>query len=258
MSGVRSGGALALGLVCVAAGCNSTHVGNPPADPGDPTVAAALSFQAVEGAEPSAGGVEVEAAWLVVRDLHLLPTGRCEGGEGGGSVRLEGPFVVELVSGQVWGEDGGAVLEGAPGAYCGLNFKVRSSEGMVLPEGAPPELAGQSLYVVATWGDGTRVEVLSSAPETLLLRSREGGLALPSDGALTAWIVGFDASSWWEGLEVEGGEGETVRISQTEDAAGLRSFRQAFKKSSRVYLDGDMSGGLSAAEEAAPLTEAGE
>jgi hypothetical protein len=152
-----------LGLVSLLslAGCESTGVGNP----GPQTIELALAVD--DSPEPEAADPDqtlpvgsLERALLVLGSLRWVP---CDSNQP--AVVDEGPFVVDLVAGNV--APAFAPVEVPAGGFCGLDAPLQPLE-------EPASLAGRSLIVVGQRTDGIRFLIFASPEATLHLETRDG------------------------------------------------------------------------------------
>jgi hypothetical protein len=151
---------LTSGLALQLVACESTGVGNPYRE-------TSLELVATDSAEPDAedpdAGLDegaLEHAILVVAGLEFEP---CDPGLE--KVRLEGPYIVDLVAGQV--EPRLPLIPTPIGGFCALAAPLAPAE-------RPASLAGRSIFLSGHRSDGVPFLVYAAANITVRVQARDG------------------------------------------------------------------------------------
>ena len=174
------------------------------------------------GVAAGPGQIQVDEAYLSLRDVRLREARRCD--RPGGLLVAAGPIVAELVSGRAAGIDSPSAVR--PDRYCRLEFMPRRSEGR--SGAAPADLAGHTVLVQGRRDDGVRFVIRSRKREVVQL------LALNPDGfsiapGLQRLVLSVDLGRWLEGIDLASlvpgrGKNGIIRIDEGSHRELLRVF----------------------------------
>lgn len=178
-------------------------------------------------------GIAVDGAWLVLDRVRFRPAATCETEV---DIERTAQLVVDIESGVIPTEL--RDLAGSADAYCRIELRWHTLDGAV-PAGAPPELAGASMVVTGTRGDGKRFVIRSRRGDELRLRARGAGLGVEG---ITALFAGFDLTAWLAGVELDaatvGGDG-VVHLDDDANRALRDVFDANVAAAAKVFADLD-------------------
>lgn len=197
---IRFAGALAVSSVSFCLGCESTGVGNPVRE---------TTFELVTTDEPEPDGTDddtglpegaLEQALVALSYLEFTP---CDPSEG--TVRADGPFVLDLMSGRL--EPELAPVDTPEAGFCSLAAPL-------YPVARPASLAGRSIFLSGTRSDGVRFLMYAAAEAELRLNARENSAWGAKDDEHFLWA--FRPRRWLERRELEQSE-----INAESDGRGI-------------------------------------
>lgn len=244
MRRVRRNSLLCLSTTLFLGGCVGTDVGNPP---DDRRTVATLSLrtydaEAEAAVEPGAlrfsDGSDVEQAWLVVESATLVGCDRMS------EQTVNGPFVVELVSGAIHPQP--IVFEVPEQRFC--HVRVQPGVAKTLPEPAPPQLVGKTLFVAGHSADDVRYTMTSEVPRTLSWH----GEGLMLDGPDNRFVTTFVPTRWLEDIDPHPQASHEVPVDLSRDPAAASRFLANLLQSSRVVKDIDRDNRISRDEYSHP------
>lgn len=238
-----------------AAACTGTDVGNPvvdvelalyePSFPAEPAAAARTTVRPGEAAT-----VTIEEAWVAIDRVRLRAAAACEGQA---ELEIADAFALDLLApGPI---PRLAMLEVTATDYCRFELRWASAEADELPAGAPAELAGASIYLAGTRGDGAPFVLRSDRGDELRLDAIGGGF--PIDHATGALFVAFSGQALLAGVNLEAAalEGGVARIEDGSNDDQLAAFEANLEAAVRLFDDDDNDGELDPDERADPLAE---
>jgi hypothetical protein len=174
------------------------------------------------GVAAGPGRVEIDEAYLSLRDMRLREAGRCE--EPGGSLVAAGPIVAELVSGRAAGIDEPFPVRAA--RYCRLEYTPQRAEGA--SGAASADLRGHTVLIRGRRDDGVRLVIRSRKRDLvrLLARNPEGFSIVPGPQRL---VLSVDLGRWLEGIDIASlvpgrGKDGIIRIDDRSHRELLRVF----------------------------------
>ncbi|MEZ4362521.1 MAG: hypothetical protein R3B48_20185 [Kofleriaceae bacterium] len=217
-----------------------TEVGNPVISIGLSAYDLASSTVAPGGQALAGGNVEVDAAWIALKDLRLRPAQLCEDIA---EVEVSGPLAVNLL-GPIPDALRGFPVE--PGGYCRVEF--RWHKAAALP-GAPTELDAVAVYVSGTRRDGVRFVIRSERNDALELRARGGAFTI--EPTLAGLFVGFDMQLWLAGVDLDGavvGNDGVIHVEKGQNDAQLSVFEANVASASKLFKDLNGDGQLGSDE----------
>jgi len=226
-------------VALVATACTGTDVGNPVVD-----VDVAIydeSFPPADGATRRGGGdlITLTAGWVAVERVRLRDAADCDGDA---EVELVGPFVVDMFAPGAIPELSG--IEVPELGYCRFELRWDAFDDG-LPTGAPPELAGASIVIEGTRGDGTAFVLRSERGDELRLDAVGGSFDVTD--ATNALFVAFEGPTLFAGLDLDmaivGGDGVIAIDDSTNDEL-LAVFDNNLANASKLFDDDDDDGEL--------------
>jgi hypothetical protein len=215
-----------------------TSVGNPPN--------ATLELIAYDGSagakRTAAAGVTLEKAFIVVDRVRLRDAATCEGDE---RVQIEGPLIADLLGGGVLPAPAPLPLAGR--RFCRYEMRWKQlNPSDPLPAGADPALAGLSMLVEGRTAAGKRFRIDGEFLEEFRLDGRGGGFELPA--ATESLFVTFDYAAWIDAAAIDAVAEDPVVISRALNKELYMAFREAVRRSARLFRDADGDGALGAGE----------
>lgn len=229
-------------LIPFALACSSTGVGNPGA--------ASLSLAIVsDDAEPSTAGeaqaIEplperaLDAAVIVLGSLRWLPCG-----EAGDVPTQEGPFIVDLLRGEIDPPLPAIPVPG--GGFCGFDAPLQAATDSA-------ELAGRSLFFSGTRADGVPFVLFADVRATLRVRATVGeAWGLEGDDALL-WAM--RPRRWAAPMELAGAEPQvwlgarrTLVIDLNRHPVLFAAIRARLATQSAIFRDQNADGSLDQSE----------
>ena len=195
-----------------------------------------------------ASGIEIEAVYMAIDRVRLVPGEDCDGDD---EIDLDGPFVAELTEGGIIGDVPSFATDEA--AFCSVRVGYHRVEADKAPAGTPAEMIDLSLHVRGTLTDGTGFTVSSQRNDRFELDAREGTFALPAGGNLL--FLAYEIGSWIDALGLSTlGPGPIV-IDEDENSDALKAFEDAVEASALLFRDDDDDGQLGPDERVAPLAQ---
>jgi hypothetical protein len=217
-------------VALVAAGCNSTGVGNP----APVTLSLTSADATTDPPTPPPEAGELLAAVVVVEQLRVLP---CDP-QATPSV-LPGPFAIDLVAGRVSPDQPEPVLIEA-GSYCGI-------EAPLSRRFAAAGLAERSVLLHGRRIDGTEVLLFSALEATLRLRARPDRMEVGERGA--SWLWGLRPTMWVAPSALGGAPLRTLAdgrrfivIDADRLPRVLEAIRQRISETSALFQDTNDNG----------------
>ncbi len=180
-----------------------------------------------------AAGITVDQAWLVVDRVRFRPTADCEGDA---DIERTDQLAIDIRTGVI--PPALRELAGTSSSYCRIELRWKGLDGAV-PAGAPAELAGASVVVVGTRGDGKRFVIRSTRSDELKLRARGAGIGV---GGITALFAGFDLTAWLSGIDLATatvGADDVVRLDDTNNLALRDLFDDNVAAAAKLFADRD-------------------
>lgn len=230
--------------VLALAGCVGTETGNPSFD-------GTLSYNAhssdaarVALLSGDSGAIVVDNAWLVLGDVGFVegiacntetpPSGHVDGlgiGDHAPSTAASTPLSLEA------------------GSYCGVRLPLVHPPD-VLPANLPSEIAGHSVLITGTLGDGRAFSLRSASEDELFLVATADAFAL--DAELPDVLIGFDVAAWlgelsWNSAVEEADR--SVLVDETHNANLLQEFEDHLASGTSLFRDPDGLGQVRADSE---------
>lgn len=238
------------GMLLCAAGCGDqtgTSVGNPPRATLD-----LVAYDGSGGQKRLEAGVTLDKALLVVDRVRVRDAANCEGDD---RAEIEGPLVADLLGGGVLPEPAALPLQSR--RFCRFEMRWKQlNPSDPMPAGTDPALAGLSMLVEGRTAMGKRFVVRGEFGEEFRLDARGGGFELPA--AVESLYVAFDYQSWIDAAAIDALTGDPVVISVGENREAYMAFREAVRRSARLFRDVDGDGALGAGERRDEQALAGE
>lgn len=183
--------------------CSGTAVGNPPS--AEVKLAVVGTSSSLEQGEPVkaldvGGGIQIEEAWVALRDIGLRSAKSCDAELQDSDVL--GPVAVDLVAGITYPEI--PAWEQPPDErYCAVKVKLRPLEEAI--GSAPEELLDHTVYIRGTRGDGTPFIVQGDLAVNLKTGAKSGPEFMLGQG-LIGLILAFDLSAWLDQEQMNAAE----------------------------------------------------
>lgn len=245
---MKSAALLILGA-WMSAGCTGSHIGNPSAR-------LSLSLTGYDGTANGAltlsSGTVVDEAWIVLDRIRLRSSDECSRRDD--STDVPAPIAAELVGGRM--APGRPELEARATSYCRVELRFHELEAGELVE-VPAELGDRSILVRGARADGVAFEIAADFRDSFRLDAEAEPFAVPEGEA--GLLVGFAMDEWLDGAALEAAEIGTrdgapfIAITSGDNDPLYRGFRDAVRRSARLFRDEDRDGTLDGGERAEVL-----
>jgi hypothetical protein len=223
--------------------CTGTETGNP-------SFQGSLGYDAYTSvpnvvALPSAlsagesGVTYVETTWLVLGDVGFVSERDCMADAA--SARAPGLGAGDHAGGQA----APTAFELPTGSYCGATLPMLPSA--TPPPQGPASLAGHSMLIRGTLGDGRSFELRSALNAQVFMRASGTGFEL--DAQRAGVLIGFDVATWLDTLDLDHADADEtglVLVDATHNAERLGSFERQVPAGITLFSDTDRDGLLDA------------
>jgi hypothetical protein len=223
--------------------CTGTETGNP-------SFQGSLGYDAYTSvpnvvALPSAlrtgesGVTYVATTWLELGDVGFVSERDCMADAASGSAPGLG------AGDHAGGQAAPTVFELPAGSYCGATLPMLPSA--TPPPNAPASLAGRSMLIKGTLGDGRPFELRSALSARVFMRASGAGFEL--DAQRAGVLIGFDVATWLDSLDLEHAEADetgVVLVDATHNSERLGSFERQVPAGITLFSDKDRDGLLDA------------
>ncbi len=188
-----------------------------------------------------AHGVGVDAIFVSVGPLGLVPTARCQGG---GPPQLPGPIVADLRSGGTLG--GTTKFASADTSFCKMTLGFHPLSAAETPVAAAP-LTGASIYVTGNV-DNVPFTLRSSMAATLALVPGGGPLKLEGPNAHVVFVA-FQLDAWFDNLDLgKLKNNPPIVVDAQHNPDQLAAFDQGVRESAHLFDDANGNGELESNE----------
>lgn len=187
------------------------------------------------GGPSVAGQIQIERAYLSVRDLRFRPANACD--QAGRATVIPGPILAELVGRQVTGLDGALSLPRT--RYCRLEVKLLRADGST----GVASLEDHTVLLAGRRDDGVPFIIRSSRRDAMQLVARQpNGFVLPAGRARL--FLAVDLGRSMEGIDLSSlvpgrGRKGIIRIDEGSHRNLLRRFESNLRANVMLCVDED-------------------
>lgn len=240
---------IVVGLVWLLTACSSgdgtSGVGGTEAGNAGAVSLRVIAYQSSTLATLTVGNLEIDTAQVVLDQFEFRPFSNCggEGSEDGEDLRIEGPFVVDLLNPEAI--SGLEEVEISEGRYCRIDLEFDKLEDDELPEGVDPSdpIAGRSIYIAGTRGDGTRFQMTTEVDEEFELKNEETGFLIDESILNGILFIAFDLDQWFSGVNLSDPSVEVsngvILINDDQNEEIQETIEDNIKFSADLFEDSD-------------------
>jgi hypothetical protein len=186
------------------------------------------------GGASTGGQLQIEHAYLSVRDLRFRPADDCD--QAGLATVVAGPILAELVERHITGFDGALSLP--PTRYCGVDVRLHRADGGT----GVPSLEDHTVVLRGRRADGVAFMIRSRRRDLIQLVARaRNGFAVPARRRL---FLAVDLGRWMDGIDLANlvpgrGRKGIIRIDERSHRELLRRFENNLAPGLSLCLDED-------------------
>lgn len=204
-----------------------------------------IAYQSSTLATLTVNNLEIDTAQVVLDQLEFRPFSNCggEGSEDGEDLRIEGPFVVDLLNPEAI--SGLEEVKISEGRYCRIDLEFDKLEDDELPEGVDPSdpIAGRSIYIAGMRGDGTRFQMTTEVDEEFELENEETGFLIDESILNGILFIAFDLDQWFSGVNLSDSSVEVsngmILINDDQNEEIQETIEDNIKLSADLFEDED-------------------